>query len=134
VKTEKEYCPGCGSELQVKCLSRNTRFRDENISYTCEVSVCPHCGLEIGTPAQTGAAQRAISDAWREKTGLLTGREIREQRLRINMSHEILAEKTGVNVREIRRWEAGIIQTAAMDQVLRAVLFGDTGDQSATGA
>jgi len=103
-------------------------FRGVEISYEDHAHVCSVCGMEVGTVEQTAKTQRAVSDAYRKATGLLTGEEIRENRTRFGLSQKALADRMTVGIASIRRWEGGIIQSRAMDKALRAALWNSDSD------
>ncbi len=71
--------------------------------------MCEECGLSIGTIEQTAATQNAIADAYREKVGLLSGKEIKKERSERKWSQKALAERSGVGIASIKRWENGIV-------------------------
>jgi len=108
----------CG-DMEITPLDKNTRFRGVDIDFQVEHYLCPECGLEAGTTDQSAETQRVLADTYREKIGLLTGREIRELREEKNLSQENLAERMGVGIAIIQKWENCQIQTNAMDQALR---------------
>ncbi|MCF8030818.1 MAG: helix-turn-helix domain-containing protein, partial [Desulfohalobiaceae bacterium] len=115
-------CPACSSPMELKKLRRQTTLKGVTIEYDTEAYVCPECGLEAGTVEKAGATQRAIADAYREKMGLLTGREIKSFREAKGMSQQQLARAMDVGIASIKRWETGMIQTRAMDAALRRQL------------
>jgi putative zinc finger/helix-turn-helix YgiT family protein len=108
-------------------------FRDVEIAVAAEVHVCPVCKLEAGTVEQTAGLQHSIADAYREKAGLLTGRQIRELRKKAHITQEELAAKTGAGIASIKRWEGAQIQTKSMDRALRGALIGISPAQDLTG-
>jgi len=119
---ENLKCPSCSTQMELKNLWKEKTLKGVDIEYTTEAYVCPECGLEAGTVDSAGKAQRAIADAYREKVGLLTSREIKSLRERLGMTQQQLAEAMGVGVASIKRWETGMIQTRSMDSALRRQL------------
>jgi len=109
------------------------KFRGVNINFQVEHYMCPVCGLEAGSIEQTSATQRAISDAYRKAVKLLTGKEIREGRKRLNLTQDALAKRTTVGIASIKRWEGGLIQSKVMDKALRMALQGQIVGDSFTG-
>ena len=81
-------------------------------------------GLRFGSrnPEQACTIQAAISEAYRFQEGMMTGREIAENRWAKGLSQEELAGKTGFPLREIQCWEAGAIQSREQDDILRQIL------------
>ena len=119
---ENLKCPSCSAQMELKNLWKEKTLKGVDIEYPTEAHVCPECGLEAGTVDSAGKAQRAIADAYREKVGLLTSREIKSLRERQEMTQQQLAEAMGVGVASIKRWETGMIQTRSMDSSLRRQL------------
>lgn len=107
-----------------KIIDKEIVFRGEKLSFQIEVDVCEKCGLEIATIEETAAIQNIISDAYRKKVGLLTSAEIKEKRKELDLSQKELADRAGVGIASIKRWENGIIQTKSMDSVLKAAFQG----------
>jgi len=118
----KEYCPGCGEEMELSTIDNKMTFRGVKINYKDHAFVCPGCKMEVSTTEQTGETQRAISDAYRKKVGLLTGTDICENRKKMGLTQKNLADKMSVGIASIKRWEKGIIQTKSMDKALRVAL------------
>lgn len=105
-----------------KKVNKQKTFKGVDIAYMADVFVCAQCGLEAGSVQSAGDVQRAIADAYRTKTGLLTGQEIRSLRKARGLTQRQLAETVNIGIASIKRWETGMIQTKSMDQVLRRQL------------
>jgi len=80
---------------------------------------CSSCGFETVDSKQSADFTRLVSDAFREKHGLLTGVEINALREQLKMSQQSFAEYLGVGVASIKRWELGQVQDKAMDELVR---------------
>lgn len=119
MEKEIQYCPNEHGMMELKKIPKTVTFRDEEISFQAEIFVCNECEMEIATIEQTAAIQNAISDAFREKVGLLTGADIREQREKLGLTQKELAKRAGVGIASIKRWENGIIQTKSMNTLLK---------------
>ena len=65
-------CPKGHGPMALKELEKQTTFKGLDITYLADIFVCPECGIEAGTVKTAGNVQRAIADAYRSKTGLLT--------------------------------------------------------------
>jgi len=115
-----QNCPNDHGPMVLKTTEKNMTFRGEDIAFQAESFACGSCGLEVATVEQTAAIQNAIADAYREKTGLFTGAEIRAQREKLKLSQKGLAKQAGVGIASIKRWENGIIQTKSMNSALKA--------------
>jgi len=119
---QEHKCPACSSLMEFKELKKKKVFKGLDIEYSGNFFVCPGCSLEAGDAGSAGEVQRAIADAYREKAGLLTGREIRELRDFKGMTQEQLSRALNVGVASIKRWESGMVQSRSMDGLLRRQL------------
>ena len=126
-------CPRGHGPMELKRLQKEKTFKGVDIRYRVEAFVCPECGLEAGTVETAGGSQRAIADAYRAKTGLLTGGEIRTLRLANRLTQQQLADAMHIGIASIKRWETGLIQSRSMDHALRMQLQGDTRPDNHTG-
>ena len=112
-------CPNEHGEMALEAAQKETVFKGENITYQTESYVCKKCGLNIGTIEQGAAIQTAIADAYRKKVGLLSGEEIKQKRSERKWTQKDLAERSGVGIASIKRWENGIIQTKSVNEALK---------------
>ena len=126
-------CPNGHGKMLIEKLDKSMKFRGVDITFQAEHYVCPVCGLEAGSIDQTSATQRAVSDAYRKAVNLLTGKEIREGRKRLNLTQDALAKRMTVGIASIKRWERGLIQSKSMDKALRIALKGQTVGDNYTG-
>lgn len=123
MKDIKEYCPVCSKEMKLTEIENNIVFRGVEIVYNDQAFVCSDCNIEVSTIEQTGETQIAISDSYRKAVGLLTGKEILENRRKLGLSQKALADKMTIGIDTVKRWEGGIIQSKFMDKALRNVLW-----------
>ena len=113
-------CPNGHTEMTLETARKEIIFKGETITYQTEIYVCKECGLHIGTVKQKATIQTAIADAYRKKVGLLSGEEIRQKRAERKWTQKDLAERAGVGIASIKRWEKGIIQTKSVNQALKS--------------
>lgn len=113
-------CPNEHGEMSLEPAQKETVFKGEKITYQTESYVCKTCGLNIGTIEQGAAIQTAIADAYRKKVGLLSGEEIKQKRAQRKWTQKDLAERSGVGIASIKRWENGIIQTKSLNEALKS--------------
>jgi len=117
-------CPKGHGIMELKKMEKTTTFKGVDVSFEADAYVCPQCGLEAGTVQSAGAVQRAIADAYRKKTNLLTGDEIKALRKGRGLTQQDLASLMHIGIASIKRWEIGLIQSRSMDQALRMQLQG----------
>ena len=112
-------CPKGHGKMSLKKRNKNITFRGVEVSFEKESYVCPVCGLGASNLEQAGVTQRSIANSYRETVGLLTGDEIREMRENIGLTQKALADKMGVDVASIKKWEGSVIQSKSADNALR---------------
>lgn len=113
-------CYKCGKgKLTPKKGEIAGEVRGEKFSVLSEATVCDRCGLQVLSDAQSAAYTVAISNAYREQHGLLTSEELKETRDHLGMSLRKFAKFVGVGLASVKRWEAGLIQDEAHDQLIR---------------
>ena len=117
-------CPNGHGPMELKNLIKEVTFKGERFEVKARSYVCPVCELKLADAKLTRENQRAIADAYRERVGLLTSREIIEGRRRLGLTQRELAEKLGIGEASVKRWELGAIQTKAMDLLMRQLFEG----------
>jgi len=115
-------CPKGHGNLEFKKVEKTATFRGVDVVFEADTYICPVCGLEAGTVESASAVQKAISDAYRKQKRLLTGEEIRSLRQTRGLTQQDLANLLKVGIASIKRWETGLIQSEAMDRLLRTYL------------
>jgi len=115
-------CPQCGGGAHWTQVTRNAEIKGVEVSYTADLRHCDACGLELADVAETAALQERMADAYRRAIGLLTGEEIRQLRQQKGLSQQALADALEIGIASIKRWETGVIQSKAMDHLLRTLL------------
>ena len=118
-------CPKGHGYMKLTKMKKTTTFKGVDVAYEVEAYVCPDCGLEAGTVDSAAKIQRTIADAYRRKKRLLTGEEIRSLRQAKGLTQRDLADVMKVGIASIKRWETGLIQSDAMDRLLRTFLQSD---------
>ena len=118
-------CPNGHGKMSIKNKRKSIEFRDESLTINIQTSVCSVCKIEVGDLKQTAETQKTISDAYRKKVGLLTSKDIQLLREKTGLTQKQLADRLGIGIASVKRWEAGIIQTRSMDNLLRGLVKGD---------
>ena len=116
-------CPKGHGAMVEKKVEKSVPFKGITVKVIEDAFVCPVCGLSAGTVQSAGKVQNALSEAYRQQVGLLSGEDLRRLRKGKGMTQADLAEAMGVGVASIKRWETGSIQTKSMDQALRQHLM-----------
>jgi putative zinc finger/helix-turn-helix YgiT family protein len=113
-------CFECGTGRLITAMVHLTSTRHGE-SFTVEVAglKCDQCGFATVDSEQSAEFTRLVSDAYREKHGLLASEEIRARRLQLRMTQQQFSEHLGAGVASVKRWESGQIQENAMDQLIR---------------
>jgi len=100
-----------------KVVAMAARLRGEDVPVRTDAMVCNRCGFQAMTDEQSDAYAIASADAYREKHSLLTTKELKEIRKRL--SFRAFAAYLKVGEASPKRWEAGLVQDAAMDELIR---------------
>jgi putative zinc finger/helix-turn-helix YgiT family protein len=126
-------CPNGHENLISETIEKQVKFREVNVSIPIDRYRCGTCSAAFSTVKQTDKVQRAISDAYRKKVGLLSGEEIVEKRKQLKWSQTDLARRMNVGIASIKRWETGAIQNKSMDQALRMAFGNEVSGDSCSG-
>jgi putative zinc finger/helix-turn-helix YgiT family protein len=110
--------------MKLRKKIKKINFRGMEIPCQMEAYICPVCGMEAGTVNSTGALQRELAEAFRKRTGLFTGEELKSLRKKRRLTQQELADRLKIGVASIKRWETGLIQSKSMDHALRIHLTG----------
>jgi putative zinc finger/helix-turn-helix YgiT family protein len=113
-------CFKCAKGKMMPAIAEMTAtVRAEEIRVRTEAMICKRCGLQVMTDAQSDAYGIASADAYRAKHGLLTTAELKQVRERLGMSLRTFAKYLKVGEASPKRWEAGLVQDRAMDELIR---------------
>jgi len=113
-------CFQCEKGKMVSQLTEMTaQVRGEEVPVRTEAMVCNRCRFQVLTDEQSNAYTIASADAYREKHNLLTTKELKEVRERLGMSFRTFANFLRVSEASPKRWEAGLVQDEAMDELIR---------------
>ena len=92
---------------------------DEEFTVLTHGLQCTVCSFKTISNRQSEEfTKRQISDAWREKHGRLTGKQIKDARRQLGMSHDQFAQYLKVGPASVHRWENGQIQDEAMNELI----------------
>lgn len=102
-----------------KLADMTAHVRGEEVPVRTEATVCDRCGFQILSDEQSAVYTIASADAYRERHKLLTTKELKEIRRRLGMSLRAFAKYLKVGEASPKRWEAGLVQDEAMDELIR---------------
>jgi putative zinc finger/helix-turn-helix YgiT family protein len=128
----KECPKGCGT-MELLPINQLATVRGVELQVSVKQHICRVCGFASTDLAATGEVQQQIAEGYREKKGLLTGKEIKALRKAKGLTQDELATVMGVGIASIKRWEKANIQSESMDKLLRAYLQGDCREDVYTG-
>ena len=112
-------CFECGKGiLRPKAVDLTGSRNDEEFTVLVNGLQCSECGFKTIDNDQSGELTKAISDAYRQKHGLLTGAQIKAARLGLGMSQLQFARYLKVGPASVKRWENGQIQDEAMNDLI----------------
>jgi putative zinc finger/helix-turn-helix YgiT family protein len=116
-------CSKCGQRaVALATVPYTVQIDHDGRKYTVTVPdlVVPRCG-NCGNLVLHDAADQRINAAFREQAGLLSPEQLRQHRLALGLTQQELADRLGVAVSTLSRWETGAqIQQRSLDRFLRA--------------
>jgi putative zinc finger/helix-turn-helix YgiT family protein len=113
------HCINCDERLARGPVTLSGEYRGEDFSIEMEGVKCLACDYSTIEGRQTAEFSRRLADAYRSRHGLLTSNEVRAARMRVRMSQGEFADYLRVGIASVKRWEAGQVQDAAMDELIR---------------
>jgi len=123
IKTEKKLCLICMEEHEVQTISiKDTEeFKGEKVSFNATYEYCSYGDEFLETEEMLKANDLALKDAYREKVGLLTSKEIIAIRDKYEVSQKDFSEVLDWGRATITRYENHQVQDRAHDDVLRKI-------------
>ena len=123
MKKEKAYCQKCDKDVNyVKSIEYyETTINNVKFSYPYIRSKCIYCGESVYPSSITRLNEVALFDAYKEKVGLLTSKEIIAIRKKLGLTQEGLAKEMGCGLKTITRYENGAVQDKAFDNHIRCL-------------
>lgn len=120
---ELTSCLSCGTgpdRWRVEERPIEQAFRGESFAISGRVFTCSDCGFETMVLSERDALVHATWAAYRERHGLLTPEAIIRFRKELGQTQETFADYLGVGVASVKRWEKGLVQDKAMDELIRS--------------
>lgn len=113
-------CFRCGKgNMTPQDTEMRSEIRGETVLVSTEAMVCSKCGFQTLTDEQSAEYTLRSADRYRETKGLLTGKELKAIRERLGMNQVAFAAFLKVGVASVKRWELGLVQDQAMDELIR---------------
>lgn len=116
-------CLSCGADPDRWLVVErpiDQEFRGESFAIHGRVFTCADCGFETMVPSERDAIVHATWAAYRERHGFLAPEAIIRFRKELGQTQESFANYLGVGVASVKRWEKGLVQDKAMDELIRA--------------
>lgn len=119
--TEKMLCPCCMEEHNVQKITVREKnvFKGVPVRYAAEYWYCDRTDETYADEQQIASNDIAMKNAYREKTGLLTSRQIAAIRAKYGISQSDLCLLLGWGLKTITRYESHQVQDIAHDTILR---------------
>lgn len=123
IKSEDKLCLICMEEHEVQTviLTDTEEYKGVEVSFRATYEYCVHTGEYLETEDMIKANSLAMKDAYREKTGFLTSKDIKAIRKKYDVSQKDFSEILGWGKATITRYENHQVQDRAHDDVLRKI-------------
>lgn len=114
-------CPSCMNEHEPQhvIVQEQNMFKGHMVEYTAQYTYCEHTDEMFADEQQISLNDISMKDAYREKMGLLTSRQIVDLREQYRISQSDLCLILGWGGKTITRYEGHQVQDRAHDMVLR---------------
>lgn len=123
LKSEKKLCLICMEEHEVDIVKviDTEIFKGEEVNFSATYEYCSNADEYLETEEMIKSNSLAMKDAYREKVGLLTSKEIITIREKYGISQKDFSEILDWGKATITRYENNQIQDRAHDDVLRKI-------------
>jgi len=123
IKTEKRLCFVCMEEHEVKTVRVTDieEFKGEEVSFESTYEYCDDDDEFIESEEMIRSNSLAMKDAYREKVGLLTSKDIINIRDKYNVSQKNFSRVLGWGRSTVTRYENHHVQDRAHDDILRKI-------------
>jgi putative zinc finger/helix-turn-helix YgiT family protein len=115
-----EICVHCGQvTLYPKTVELPGTVRGERYVVEMPGYACSNCGHKTIDGTKTAEYSRLLADKWRSAHGYLTSEQIKERRLKLELSQQSFADFLQRSPASVKRWEWGKIQEPDNDRRIR---------------
>jgi putative zinc finger/helix-turn-helix YgiT family protein len=116
----KGNCFECGiADLVPATIEVKGTVRGEDYNVSMRGLKCPNCGFQTIEGRDMPEYGRLLADKYRSAHNLLTSDEIIALRHGFGESQQAFADRIGVGIASIKRWELGKIQDGRYDELIR---------------
>lgn len=123
IKSEKRMCTCCMEEHEVKTVlvKEKATFKNIKVDYKASYLYCDIAEEVYMDEKQMQENDIRLKDAYRKKEGLLTSKQIRDIRVKYNISQSDLCVLLGWGAKTITRYESHQVQDKAHDTILKKI-------------
>lgn len=122
---EKGYCVECDEyvDYTVNDVTRRVTVRGVAVEANTKEVVCKKCGNPVFVYDIEVLNDISVFDEYKKKINLMTTKELVGIREKMGMSQEEFAKYLGLTLKEIQRYEHGVIQTEEVDKLFKTKLL-----------
>lgn len=123
LKREVKLCRSCMEEHEVDIVEvvEHESFKGVEVDFPASYEYCSNADEYLANEDMIRANSLAVKDAYREKAGLLTSKEIISLREKYGVSQKDLSEILDWGMATITRYENHQVQDRAHDDILRKI-------------
>lgn len=123
IKSEKRVCTCCMEEHEVKTVlvKEKATFKNIKVGYEASYLYCDIAEELYMDEKQMQENDIRLKDAYRKTEGLLTAKQIRDIRIKYNISQNDLCVLLGWGAKTITRYESHQVQDRAHDTILKKI-------------
>lgn len=123
IRKERKLCLCCMEEHEVSYvrLKEKNVFKGQELEYDVIYEYCDEADEYVSSDSMISINDISLKNAYREKVGLLTSKEIEAIRQKYGISQSDLAILLGWGEKTITRYESHQVQDNAHDTILRKI-------------
>lgn len=119
----KVYCPYCRKDVEYKIEKRDIKeFKGVKINTFENVGTCIECNNDLYINSLERENNDRIYNAYKEKSNIITGKDIIDFRNKYNISQRELTSILGFGKMTINRYERGDIPTKSQSDYLKLLI------------
>lgn len=118
---EQVFCGECFKYVDYKVVEvkKTIHFKDADLDVLVKEARCEKCGSVLDVQKITRENDMVIYDAYKEKVGLLTSKQIKNIRNKYNVSQKEFGRILGLGAKTIARLENGGVQSKSVDNLIK---------------